>query len=496
MNKFRKLFFSLLIMFVCTIGLTYKVRAEEDVTETQKENYKIEVSVDKIGTVSADLRMIIDGLVDGDAVYYVKFVNNVTEKPDLSKIEEELQNVGRKIENYHSIANVTYNEKRVQEILIDDDWYMLDGYTTAYVVKKKYNSSEMKYEYNVSEPITVEKPKLPSLTQRYETYLFSNSADGSDDYLAVFNLFPFDGETGSHEINVKIGMINDSQLLKRISKNEAGSFESLMSYAKTNDGTVFTASKNESSYNIDIDEFKVVNGAYYYIYTYYKNTDGLYRNLDDITIAMGKHDYLVNEIKWNFEETEWEKFIKAFKNHDEVKAYTDEEISFYNDESKFIITLNEDNSTFKTEFNYKNGIVSYVFDESKTEEDKLMDTFFNSIALDVFAKKFGYKLEDLSTYMQKNPNLKVDENGIECEIGSLYIDEKTENSSLKINSEYFKKLSFNWLNGVKSFENSSNTVENPKTGINIQYGVLTLLAILTGAVYLLIRKYSKFPKHN
>lgn len=491
MKKINKLFLSLMFIFTCSLACIYNVSAEE----TQGE-YKIEALIDKSGSVSSDLVMKIEGIPEeeGLSYYYVKFVKDNEPAPTIDEIKVGIEQISRKVGSYHDITNSTYGEQRIKIILIEDDWYMLEGYTKAYVINKKFNNDDQKYDYTVSEPITVGKSNVPGLTQRYEIRALTAESSFTDKFLYVSPLFPYEGESGSHELNVKIGVINDTELLKRLSRNESGSYEALMSYAKTNDGTIFNNMGDDNKF--DVKNFKVTNDVYYYIYAYYTNTDGLYRNLDDINIVMGKNESLETEIVWNFEETEWEKFIKAFKNHDEVKAYTDEEISFYNDESKFIITLNSEESTFKTEFNYKNGIVSYVFDESKTEEDKLMDTFFNSIALDVFAKKFGYKLEDLSTYMQKNPNLKVDENGIECEIGSLYIDEKTENSSLKINSEYFKKLSFNWLNGVKSFENKSNTVENPKTGINIQYGVLTLLAILTGAVYLLIRKYSKFPKHN
>ena len=177
-----------------------------------------------------------------------------------------------------------------------------------------------------------------------------------------------------------------------------------------------------------------------------------------------------------------------------IKEYKEEEISFYIDESKFVITLNSEGSIFKTEYNYKDGIVSYVFDESKTEEDKLADLVFNQVALEIFANKFNYNIEEFGKYIEKNPNLTIDKDGFEYEIGKIYINEQSENASIKIDSDCFKKLKFNIINGSKSFENRAKTVENPKTGFNAQYGMLTLVAILAGAIYLLIRKYSKFPK--
>lgn len=37
-------------------------------------------------------------------------------------------------------------------------------------------------------------------------------------------------------------------------------------------------------HDTDIGSFKVTNGAYYFVYTSYENTDGLYRDLDDVTV--------------------------------------------------------------------------------------------------------------------------------------------------------------------------------------------------------------------
>lgn len=93
------------------------------------------------------------------------------------------------------------------------------------------------------------------------------------------------GETGSHELNVKIGLIKDNNLLKILFKSEAGSLGKLLEYAKTNDGKIIKNKDIEFNY-INIGNFDVMDGAYYYMYTYYTNEDGLYRNLDDIKIIV------------------------------------------------------------------------------------------------------------------------------------------------------------------------------------------------------------------
>ena len=40
-----------------------------------------------------------------------------------------------------------------------------------------------------------------------------------------------------------------------------------------------------------------------------------------------------------------------------------------------------------------------------------------------------------------------------------------------------------------------DTVKNPSTGLT-SYGMLAIIVLIGGIVYLLIRKQSKFPKHN
>lgn len=49
----------------------------------------------------------------------------------------------------------------------------------------------------------------------------------------------------------------------------------------------------------------------------------------------------------------------------------------------------------------------------------------------------------------------------------------------------------------KKEENTSkDKVENPKTGMNLGFGILILVILMGGIGYFLIRKQSKFPKHN
>lgn len=46
------------------------------------------------------------------------------------------------------------------------------------------------------------------------------------------------------------------------------------------------------------------------------------------------------------------------------------------------------------------------------------------------------------------------------------------------------------------YDKSLENIKNPETGRFIKYGAIIVLVIITGVGYLLIRKKSKFPKHN
>ena len=266
-------------------------------------DFKIDVSV----TDRALNMLLSSGNVKEGTRYYVKFVSGKDEKlNDLPKNVDSVE--ANPMNNNRTTWNLitTFDVKKY--VTVNQDWYMLKGYDYAYFMacnSEKCVASD--------EPIKVERPSLPELSKRYEVFNYEFGSQVGSDALFVVPNFPWRGKDGSHQINVKIGKINDEKLLYSIYKGEKDALVNLMEYAKKNNG--ITTSANDTDFyrdpllletelkGVKFDSSKIENEAYYFIYTEYENSDNLYRDLSDITIAQGKNRSLSYDIKWDFEES-------------------------------------------------------------------------------------------------------------------------------------------------------------------------------------------------
>ena len=275
MKKIRNLF--TITMFILIIAI-FDVNAE---------NYSIDVDV-KTGNAATDLIMKLNGDIKNNKNYYVLFVNEGDTKPILNSSDSIYDStIAPDSNDIKKSKSVGLN---TSELNISDDWYLLKGYNYAYIIECDENS----YNCKVSDsPVKVEKPELPMLSSRYHIYLFKD-----DNTVSVFPYFPYIGKCGDHKLTVKIGLIQDNNILKSLANNEANSMNKLLEYAKNNDGTSFSSLDDEFK-NIDASSFKVTNGSYYYMYTTINDSNGLYRNLEDITVTMGENNMLVNDVDWS-----------------------------------------------------------------------------------------------------------------------------------------------------------------------------------------------------
>ena len=586
----RKMFLGFTLFFVCTLGFSFNVLAEE----TNNEEYYIEVTT-KMGSVASTLDMSLEGFDKEKAVtnkydYFVKFVKENDGKPVLSgNPQDSDEGVDYTVDSYN-VVNVGLNPQTNEYysiINMYDDWYILDGYTKAYIIKCiAYDECEV-----LEEPVTVERPALPSLSQRYENFLFTKDEQNS---LSVFQYFPSIGKHGDHEVNVKIGLINDNELLTKIANNHSGAYEELMKYAKTNNGTIFTAKEDDFINGVDIGDFEVINGSYYYMYTYYTNTNGLYRNLDDIAVAMAKNDYLVNDVDWSRYLTEdelWNKFVEEFKKTDIVKSIEEDEeyegceVNITHTSDSLKVVLNDGTDTWTTDFKYENGILTYI--PAKDKEVAVHDSIWISNSLKALINLKGYNAIKVANWIAQKKSYSFDKDGLSAETEEYSYNGERDGVSTTIKTNIYKEFKLDIKNGLNLTNEPSNghydivegknqkyivgttkelkfkinaefnlfdnvyvdgkevnkdnyTVEegstiiilkkeyldtlnngihtlkvtfkdgksvqtqftierpikNPNTGINMQYGILSILIIVGLSTYLLIRKKTKFPKHN
>lgn len=272
-----------ILILLLIIGLTFSfVQNVSASDETDINSFTIDVEA-TTGTVLSELTIKVNGKFEENSNYYLKFVNEGDSKP--TNIPKKSSDVGvdrKDITKWKSIVS--------SEVSISEDWYLLNGYDYAYILKCNSTSCTLS-----DKPLKVNRPALPELSKRYQIYLFNGEAEFS-----VYPYFPYSGQNGSHEINVKIGRISDKNLLYKIYKNETGALKSLMDYAKDDSGTVYTCNDEKCS-GVKIDNMDLVNGEYYYLYTNYKNDDELYRDLSDITIAQARAGVLSNDLEWNFD---------------------------------------------------------------------------------------------------------------------------------------------------------------------------------------------------
>jgi len=343
---------NIILTFILTFTMVFVVKAEG--------KYSIDVETTHMGDVTASLNMTFnfdpadyEMIKSKDITYFVKFVNESDPKPENKTydeiIEEIIDNDGY-INEYHKVILEPKEEEQNYHayIQISEDWYMLAGYTKAYVIKCIYDSDKIEDVCEVlDEPIILEKPALPKLSQRYHNYAFGDSDDDIEPSLSAFRYFPDYGPNGDHELNVKIGLINDEDLLRRLARNESGSLEMLMEYAKKANGTIFT--DIDLHFEVSLKGHTFVEGAYYYMYTYYTNKDGLYRNLDDIAVAMGKNNYIINDVDWSRYDTTslWDEFIKKYKETDVIKNYKEEDVSVDIESSNTTLRSTIDDGTVK-----------------------------------------------------------------------------------------------------------------------------------------------------
>lgn len=491
MKKLRNLF---IIMIFAFIGIV-NVNAEEQ--------YSIKVDA-KTGSAGSILTMTLEGIdfesaLQNDVEYLVKFVNEVADKPIITENPYLITEAVGNTPNKYNQVNVYQKEDTglpVANINITDDWYLLKGYELAYIIKCPYGE-----ECSVSDtPVEVKKPALPQLTQRYHNYLFGSSQNGEEfddeNTLSVFPYFPYGEEIGSHEINVKIGLINDETLLKKLAKNETGSLEKLMEYAKTANGTVITES-DSNFYNKSIGDFKVQNGAYYYMYTYYTNTDGVYRNLDDIAVVMGESGMLVNDVDWskyNIKDELWEKFVEKYKNT-EVLDLFNENYNFEvqsTDNSLKVAYSNNEGINGETNFSYENGILTYI--PSEDESVKFLESLLVANSLQAIVDLYGYDVEKIDAWVEQDRKFTLAADGIEFE----KVTKKDVDGNSTLEYDVFNSFKMD-IRGLKSFETENKPEElkkNPSTATNLGYGILITILVTGILGYIYIKKQSKFPKHN
>ncbi len=276
----KKIYLSLLYM-IGILLLPLGVRATEIVETTpvyEWDSSRIDIKFPELPVINEE-----------DTRYYFYFTDKKEDVPDISSVPHYDD-----LDAYPGWRIPVGDDRGNNTINIYDSYNILEGYEHVYVAKCKYispASCDQKLYYG-----KINKTGIPELTKRYQLYFLSGN-------LHVLSQFA----TGTEEIkaNTKIGIINDSDIINSLAKGEAGAIEKLLNYGKNaSNGTTFSTVLGDVGNNHVLGNYSVKAGSYYYAYTTLDTKNGKYRQVEDITILMGRNDVdgkalLSNDVTYN-----------------------------------------------------------------------------------------------------------------------------------------------------------------------------------------------------
>ncbi len=413
------------------------------IKRVNNNNYGFTVNIDE-GYVVADLNVQLTGITDQNADYYIWFQDSGEINIDQNNYGCDIDNYGEGIDRFHYVTSSTGS------VSLDYDWFMLNGYDKAYVIKEYYDRENGgTYCEITKQPITMERPGLFAAGTNYDVALFTD-----EEYRGISTIprFPHYGSTGSHIIINKIGRITDNELLRKLSKNEAGAYDQLLTYAKNNPGSTFTSNERERA---DIGSFSVVDGAYYFVYTTYQNLDNKYRDLSDVAVVQGRYTYLVTDIDWsgyNTTDVKWNAFVDHFKNDSSVKSFNS---TITSTDSSLTAVYKEGDYTYTYTVSYANGIVTFTTD-SEEDKDAFMNSVFNGATIKAFAQVYNYNEDKLIEYISEHPVLTVANDGVEYTAEDFTYLYTVAGNSIRINSQYYKSLKLDLAHGLQNYTETND----------------------------------------
>ena len=218
------------------------------------------------------------------------------------------------------------------------------------------------------------------------------------------------------------------------------------------------------------------------LYTYIYDNENLTLEQDGIEYSFGP---MYTEEEFEIISKQWEEEFQEY-----WESLTDEE------KEQFQGAIGNGNPLIFTELklDFKNGLKNYdeslipyyyFFEETKQHFDGSKDktlTFEIGAEFDLFDKVYVNGKE-------------IDKSNYEAKSGSTVITLKEDYLKTLKDGEYTLKVTFTDNEFAQTTFTVKQAVTNPDTGIDLGYGAMLLLILVSGAAYVLIRKQSKF-KHN
>ncbi len=187
-----------------------------------------------------------------------------------------------------------------------------------------------------------------------------------------------------------------------------------------------------------------------------------------------------------------------------VKAIEDNTTVTINDNS-IISNYKKDDIDRTVTFNHSNGIITYVYEGSKNDENTVSNSMIDAMLLAklmiVINDLHGNSIEDLAVFDDNATTFTLDKHGLEVKM--FEYENKTESSSISIKGYDTAKIDINKFNlkGISNTpnkneinnNNETNEVKNPQTGV-YDTALIALLILTSGLIIIKISKKDVIKK--
>ena len=233
-----------------------------ELTWTDVSKMKVEITKDSENQNFA-VYAEISGITEKSESSYSYYITKSKNEPDTTK-----ESPGNKL---HNGKTRCYVQKEME----------LAGDTYLWVYEKQFDTEQSK----MVGKFIVSAYKLERLNynlgDRLNGYFFSN-VDKAAPGTTTFMWASHDPDT-KRNIKLKIGTISDNTILRSIQKGENGCLTKLLNYAKSSKAIYTTTVPLGTSSSIT-DKFKIVDGAYYYVYFELDDENGKYYPVEDVSL--------------------------------------------------------------------------------------------------------------------------------------------------------------------------------------------------------------------
>ncbi len=272
---------------ICTVTVEAKEEPEETLTWADFSKAKVSLTANKELISSAELT-ITDVKLQEDSDYYA-IITSSNSKPDFVEIPEMSKD----------IINLKHNENDLTKLdtlshTALDKYVELNQDLYLWVVERQYVAGTGKVQKFVLSGTKLTRYEEP----KYSDAFFATHITSEGDQIVT--KFTSSG-TADRKLQIKIGKITDTSILKKIKNKDSSGFGDLMRFAKSNKGFYDKTSTLEAnSYAIeycagtsasgsklpliDIGN-ELTDGAYYYLYVKADNENGKYVDQEAVTLA-------------------------------------------------------------------------------------------------------------------------------------------------------------------------------------------------------------------